>query len=623
MSSRNWLSLYLRLAISATLVCCGFGSRVSFYHVAAIVLLGVAAPLVLAWLGGRFTQDAEVAQRENRPVTGLWVAVALFIAASFKFAVLGFTASRFVPALHDEWSYLFGGQTYALGRLYNATPPHADFFDAFHILLTPAWMTRYPPGHPAALALGVLVGWPPAAMISLAAGTVVWIYVLAREVADESSARLAAALAIMSPGMDYLSSCYLSQSTFLFTMTGCYAAAVLGLRQRRLAWLALAGFLGGWAILTRPYSAVALGGPLAAWLIWSVLRDVTSAWQRAILLSVGAIPVVGSVALFGVVNASTTGQVTLTAWGEYNRQFEPDNTMGFSSGKCREIPVAMHRRKAARAQSIAQEKSRYTWHAAACRTLLNPQRLAEMTFAAVGFYGLIAFVPAALRTQHVTSSIPQSARWLLLIAPVTHYLAYAFFYSAWGVYAHETIPFLVVLVAVGLVEFWRCARDSARPGIALVLPMFLVAALAFDGVEIGRFIARRRADTQYHRDFARKLEKLSSPSIVFVRYDRSRLNEYDLIHNSPDLDGVALVVLDLGDRNHELLESFPDRRAYLYDDATGQLTEWTPPPPVLPARSPDPQRPAVATERPEPTDARFVSATSSLAKPSPASRSTE
>jgi len=91
----------------------------------------------------------------NRPLaivtTGL---VALWV------SVLLYRVSPHTPVVTDEYAYLIASQTFAEGRLTNPQHPLWRHFQAEHMLDSPTYMAKYPPGQGLALAAGRLLGDP-------------------------------------------------------------------------------------------------------------------------------------------------------------------------------------------------------------------------------------------------------------------------------------------------------------------------------------------------------------------------------------------------------------------------------------------------------------------------------
>jgi hypothetical protein len=91
-----------------------------------------------------------------------WIVVSGIIALTLFGCVLSsLVLHEPIPRLHDEFSYSLMGDTLAHGRATNPTPPLSEFFDTFHVLVHPFYVSKYFPAQGLFLALGEkLTGHP-------------------------------------------------------------------------------------------------------------------------------------------------------------------------------------------------------------------------------------------------------------------------------------------------------------------------------------------------------------------------------------------------------------------------------------------------------------------------------
>lgn len=86
--------------------------------------------------------------------------IVIFLLGTFSFLaclLVAVVLHEPVPRVHDEFSYLVMADTFAHDRVSNPAPPLPEFFETFHVLLKPAYVSKYFPMQGALLAVGATV----------------------------------------------------------------------------------------------------------------------------------------------------------------------------------------------------------------------------------------------------------------------------------------------------------------------------------------------------------------------------------------------------------------------------------------------------------------------------------
>ena len=211
-----------------------------------------------------------------------------------------------VPGFIDSCIYMFQARLFAHGMLSAPIPPEPQFFGAAHTILSDKWYTMYPPGYPTILALGVLfrISWLVNPL--LGALTVVCIYLLAKELYGDDTAKLSAVLACTSSFFLFMSSEFASHTSTLFFVTLAFLSFVWIVKKKRPLLSALVcGTCIGIALLCRPYTTAWICVPMGIAAI--VIRKELS--FRHILI--GFIPIIVACIAFLAYNNATTGNPLL------------------------------------------------------------------------------------------------------------------------------------------------------------------------------------------------------------------------------------------------------------------------------------------------------------------------
>ncbi|HSC45215.1 MAG TPA: hypothetical protein VLC94_05270 [Candidatus Acidoferrum sp.] len=485
-----------------------------------------------------------------------------------------------VPGIHDEFSYLLMGDTFAHGRLSN--PPHPMWvsFETFHVNWLPRYASMYPPGQGIVLAIGQLLGnpWIGVLLSAAAMASVIFWMLLAW------SPRRWALLGGVIVWLKFCVAGYWINSYWGGAVAATAGALLLGAlarlvrnaesRARNALLLALA-----LAILanSRPYEGMLFSLPAAFYLLRWLFRAApqnaaTSPRWKTVLL-----PIIGVLALtaagMAYYNHALTGHALLFPHTLNVRTYHSAPMFLFQASK----PPLQYRNQQFEDFYNEWEREEYdhTWESIKCLSWLKTVRL----FSAYGWWGMFLAAPGIY-------FVLGDRRWRLLwimLALVT----LGTFLTVWS-NAHYAAPVTAIVVLFYLQSLrhlrlmrwkkWRWGAALARASVLLLLADTTTA------------VVRKQCDNFYwtcQGDISRlavqhKLEALPGKHLVMVRYGEDHNIHDDWVFNGAEIDSAKVIwAREIGEeQDAKLFDYFHDRKVWLVTPDTDNtyLAPYTPPP---------------------------------------------
>ena len=276
--------------------------------------------------GPRPTRTPEA---RSRALPAEVAAAALAVVATLLSAWICRRVFEGIPHITDCVSYAFQARVFASGHLRLSPPAVPEAFAIGNVVMNESlWAGKYPPGFPALLSVGYLLGVPWLVNPVLLGLAVFGVFRLGRSLYDVPTGLLSALLLSISPFALLYGATFFSHVPALCATVWTLDALVRGKKTGDARLLLLAGFFAGLAAAIRPYTAAALLLPAGVWLIWRTAPR--EALRRAALVAAGAaLPLV----LHAGFNAAVWGhpfRTGYTAWdpttdltGEAGRHVSP------------------------------------------------------------------------------------------------------------------------------------------------------------------------------------------------------------------------------------------------------------------------------------------------------------
>jgi hypothetical protein len=538
-----------------------FASAIQLLHLLTLLLaVGALPPSALATV--RAKTDALLGTRAGAAAGGgvdrVALGAALWVLAVC--ALLAWFAYQNHPHVPDEVIYLYHARYFADGMLALPAPPVPEAFNIDLMTYEPTrWYSPVPPGWPAALSVGVLLGVPWLVNPALNAVNVLLAFLLLHAVYDRRSARLGVLLLAVSPWFLFMGMNFM---THTFTLTCALAAAVAVARLRAgrsIGWAAAGGLAIGVMGSIRPLEGLTVAVLLGLWSLggwpWSASRFARTAALAAMSIVAGALTLPYNTALAGDPLTFPLMAYTDSVYGAGT------NALGFGANRGLGWPGL----------------DPFMGHGA-IDVLVNANLNAHGVNIELFGWAIGSLLPIALLV--LSRRLSRADGWMLaVVAAIVG--VHSFYWFSGGPdfgarYWYMILVPCVALTARAFVVAGELLDERAAPDVRWGGPRALVAAGALALAALVAFVPWRAIDKYYHyrnmRPDVRRIaeERDFGRSLVLVRGRRHPDYASAAIYNPLDLRGDGPVYI--WDRDPAItrraLEAYADRPVWILDGPT-------------------------------------------------------
>jgi hypothetical protein len=471
------------------------------------------------------------------------------------------------PRVHDEFSYLLLGDTFAHGRLSNPVPPQWQHFETEYELLQPVYASQYEPAQGLALAAGQLLiknpWWGVWLTTGLMCGALCWALGFAVPPRWTLFGSLLAALQFGIFG-------FWMNSYFGGAAAAIGGALAFGGVMRRSS--VSSSLIAGTGI------AIVLASRPAEGLIWLCVTPVLMARRgasRRDLLVLGAV-LAAAAGTLAAYNARVTGNALLTPYSAYRKDYGTPQSYWWQPAV-----IVSHFDNPELAANY-QDQLRY-WqrrYSAAALADSTWHRLRDFWRFYIGPFLTPALLGAlfALRRKRLRPWLFVSGLFILDHAT----------YHAW--YPQQSASETVLILFI-VVEGWRSLRLwRVRTGAGVAISRNLVVAFAAALVILSLGLPFASAVQRSHPGLAQiwdtmrvqqgprdaalhRLETVPGKHLVFVRYSPHHPWYDEWVFNGADIPGSRVVFARMcsPESDMALARSMKDRDVWIASPDTGPL----------------------------------------------------
>jgi len=459
------------------------------------------------------------------------------------------------PLLHDEFSYLLAGETFADGRIANLAHPLWEHFETEHVLQQPSYASKYPPGQGLVLAFGMWFGRPILGVwLSMVFAAMAITWMLEGWVRRPWPLIGGLAFALHPQIVQAWGATFWGGAVATAGGALVYGALPRILKRPGRIHVGLFCFGGFLLALSRPFEGLIACLPVAAILFWAIGGYPRWLTEKTVPVLVAAL--LGTLGVLALVNYMTTGDPLLLPYVAYHQQYEVAPLFLFQ--ELRPEPHYNHEllRTFFTVSAVQEYDAGHSMSDFLGSSYTRGLHLGRFFF---GVAALPVFVAALfrLRDERIRFTLIACALFAFVLALET--------FSQ----PHYAAPFVGcgMLLTMCLVErFWEVERWR--------FPVQLGVIGLFSSVLVGHWLraedwARDRESYALSKRGAlvRSLEEEGGQHLVIVRYGEDHNPHLEWVWNDADIDRSAVVWAREMEpvQNARLLSYFVERRAWLFE----------------------------------------------------------
>jgi len=478
------------------------------------------------------------------------------------------------PVIHDEFSNLLAGDTFASGRLTNPPHPYWVFFESFHIIQQPTYMSKYPPLAGIILAVGQCAFGLPWIGILLSVGFLCGALAWAMyNWLPPFWALAGSILAVLKIGiLSYWSESYWGGTSAAIGGTllvgslpvmirrpnsySGFAAAVgiaLLANSRPLEGLLLTVFCLGYAALKIPHRRGTPG---------ERLRTLSRGILIPVLVTM--VPVGTWMAYY---NLRVTGNALIMPYVAHERQYASATPMWWVKPR-----TLVYHHEIMRDFWVGWDASKKAFQ----RDHFLLTRLPSVVSVEQFYLGLPLLLLIAVNAKTIAKSRrARVAFWLLMafLAGLSLELEFLPHYAA----PASVLFYIVAASALRALRHWKPQRTWVRPLIGTAMAGIAVELVLAAFQPAHRFLFDKRDFQAQRAHVLSFLDRVHGKQLVFVRYGPKHDIHHEWVYNRADIDSSAIVwARSMGQKQDaKLMAYYPERHVWLLEEnGTEQISPY-------------------------------------------------